>query len=199
MRALLDLITGNWIKLLPSLLCLIALGAGYWYWHGQQGQIASLTRDLKQSQTNEILTSGAADADAMAARQTHHQLEVNDKAAAAHADSQARITAAAATTLTEISNAPQSDDAPVAPVLAHALDCLRGQAGNSPGAADRSDQGAATCGPYDAAAQATRTTTYSQAAAARFLTALSAHDDMCLSAMNDVKAWSSETNLISTQ
>jgi hypothetical protein len=191
MKAVLDLITGNWIKALPYLLCLIALGGGYWYWHNQQGHILTLERDLKQSQANEILSAGAADVNGIAAKQTHLQAEADDKAVVDHITGQQQITAEAALNIKEINHAPETDDAVVAPVLAHALDCLRDQAARSPGGGAVSDhQDDATCGPYDAAAQASRTETYSQADVARFLIELSAHDDMCLVVVDEIKQWS---------
>jgi hypothetical protein len=127
-------ILGNWVRLLPWLGGVVLLLGGWAYLHHQNALLTSLRQNLAVAEANGALAEKLA-RDNAAALDIAAKQHVADMAAVQnHYRHQAAAEKATAHILESIDHAPSSDDGPVAPVLAHALDCLRQRAGDAPGA-----------------------------------------------------------------
>jgi hypothetical protein len=140
-------IAGNWVRLIPYAAVALALMAGYLYWHHQQAEIASLKQSLTVAEANGALAEKLARDDASALDIAAKQHAADDAAIQKHFEHQATAEKAKTIILESIDHAPASDDGPVAPVLLHALDCLRQPTPDAPGARDAFCQGNAPGGP----------------------------------------------------
>ncbi|HYW03567.1 MAG TPA: hypothetical protein VFA86_06445 [Gammaproteobacteria bacterium] len=104
-------------------LVLLVLGAGLaWHFyrvHSLQGRIRSQQADISQLRTQRDQYRAAADS-------LRKQLAENDAATRRLQKRLAATRASTAEQLRQIEQSPAADDAPVAPVLSHALADLRG-------------------------------------------------------------------------
>lgn len=98
----------------------VAAVAGWLYVRGLQSEVVRLTADLQTAEA-------AADANAAAAEVIRRDAERKLAVLAAERDDLAARSAQVVIVKEKISRAPQSEDAPVAPVLCHALDGLWGR------------------------------------------------------------------------